>query len=99
MKKLIVKDKKLRFELKKQEKQYFILKTIYQNSNFFTLIRWNAFFQLKALSETSSKVSTQFRCLYTINRQRFHAFIPFSRYVFLKLVRAGKVSGFRKSSW
>ena len=37
MKKLIVKDKKLRLELKNQEKHYFILKSIFQNSNFLNL--------------------------------------------------------------
>ena len=99
MKKLIIKDKKGRLELKKQEKYYFILRSIFQNSNFFMLIRWNAYLCLKALGETSSKVSTSFRCVYTINRKRFNRLAPFSRYVFLKLIQSGKVSGFKKSSW
>lgn len=99
MKKLIIKDKKLRVRLKKQEKQYFILKTIFQNSNLFTLIRWNAYLRLKNLCETSSKVSTSPRCVYTINRKRFNSLAPFSRYLVLKLIRTGKVHGVRKSSW
>lgn len=99
MKKLIIKDKKGRLELKKQEKYYFILKSIFQNSNFFMLIRWNAYLRLKALGEVNSKVSTSFRCVYTINRKRFNSLAPFSRYVFLKLIQSGKVSGFKKSSW
>ena len=99
MKKLIVKDKKFLLELKKQEKHYFILKSIFQNSNFFMLIRWNAYLRLKALGETSSKISTSFRCVYTINRKRFNSLTPFSRYVFLKLIQSGKISGFKKSSW
>lgn len=99
MKKLIVKDKKLRLKLKTQEKQFFILKTILQNSNLFTLIRWNAYLQLKTLGESNSEVSVSSRCLYTINRKRFNTLTPFSRYVFLKLIRSGKISGIRKSSW
>ena len=99
MKKLIVDDKKLRLKLKSQEKQYFIFKSIFQNSNFFTLIRWNAYLRLKAMSEASSKISTSFRCVYTINRKRFNSLAPFSRYIFLKLIQSGKVSGFRKSTW
>lgn len=99
MKKLTVKDKKLVGKLKTQEQKHFVLKAIYHNSNFFTLIRWNAYLRLKSLGEKSSKVSIQFRCLYTVNRERFHVLVPFSRHVFLKLVRSGKVSGFRKSSW
>ena len=99
MKKLIIKDKKLRLELKKQEKQYFILKAIFQNSNFFNLVRWNAYIQLKSLGKINSKVSIVPRCVHTINKKRFNSFAPFSRYVLLKLIRSGKLSGVRKASW
>ena len=99
MKKLITKDKKLRLKLKAQEKQFFILKTILQNSNLFMLIRWNAFFRLKTLGEISSEVSLSSRCLYTINRKRFNTLAPFSRYVLLKFIRSGRISGVRKSNW
>jgi len=99
MKKLITKDKKLRLQLKKQEKQYFALKTIFQNSNLFMLIRWNAYLKLKTFGEKCSEVSILSRCIYTINRKRFNGLTPFSRYVFLKLVRSGKLAGLRKSSW
>ena len=99
MKKLIIKAKKFHLEIKKQEKYYFVLKSIFQNLNFFMLIRWNAYLRLKALGETSSKVSVSFRCIYTINRKRFNSLAPFSRYVFLKLIQSGKVSGLKKSSW
>ena len=99
MKKLIIKDKNLRLQLKKQEKQYFVLKAIFQNSNLFTLIRWNAYLQLKDLCDTGSKTSMSPRCVYTINKKRFRALAPFSRYIFLKLIKSGKVHGFRKSNW
>ena len=99
MKKLIIKDKKLRLRLKTQEKQYFVLKAIFQNSNLFTLVRWNAYLRLKDLCETSSKVSISPRCIYTINKKRFSNLAPFSRYIFLRLIKSGKVHGFRKSNW
>jgi ribosomal protein S14 len=99
MKKLITKDKELRLKVKKQEKQYFVLKSIFQNSNLFMLIRWNAYLHLKSLGETDSKVSISARCVYTVNRKRFNRSAPFSRHVFLKLIQSGKLSGFRKSSW
>ena len=99
MKKLIIKDKKLRLHLKKQEKYHFALKTIFQNSNLFMLIRWNAYLKLKTISEKGSEVSVLSRCIYTINRKRFNTLTPFSRHVFLKLIRSGKLTGLRKSSW
>lgn len=99
MKKLIAKDKKLRVKLNVQEKQHFILKTIFQNSNLFALIRWNAYVKLKESGEIGSKVSILSRCVYTINRKRFVSLAPFSRYVLLKLIRSGELSGIRKSSW
>lgn len=99
MKKLIIKDKKLRLKLQTKEKQHFVLKTIFQNSNLFVLIRWNAYLRLKVLGEVDSKVSTSSRCVYTINRKRFNTLTPFSRHMFLKLIRSGQLSGIRKSSW
>lgn len=98
MKKLIIKDKQLRLNLKIQEKQYFVLKTIRQNSNLFNLVRWNVYFYLKLLSVTNSIVSTSPRCVYTINRKRFNKIAPFSRYVLLKLIRKGRFPGVKKFS-
>lgn len=99
MKKLIAKDREIRLKLVLQEKQIFILKTIFQNLNLFTLVRWNAYIRLKKFSKISPKLSISSRCLYTINRKRFNTLAPFSRHVLLKLIRAGKISGLRKSHW
>jgi hypothetical protein len=98
MKKLIIKDKKLRLNLKIQGKQYFVLKTIHQNSNLFNLVRWNAYSCLKLLCVTNSIVSISFRCVYTINRKRFNNIAPFSRHVLLKLIRKGRLPGIKKFS-
>lgn len=99
MKKLLEKDKKLRKHVHLLDQQHFVLKSIIKNFNIFALIRWNAFLKLKVLSEKNSKISTINRCLATINRKRFNKLTGFSRHVFLKLVRSGKISGIRKSSW
>jgi ribosomal protein S14 len=99
MKKLVEKDKKLRIRIKTIEKQHFILRSIVQNLNFFVLVRWNAFLKLKTLTTKNSRSSISNRCLYSTNKKRFHKLTTFSRYIFLKLIRSGKITGMQKSSW
>ena len=99
MKKVVRKDKKLRAHVEKLNKDYFVLKSIFQNFNFFTLIRWNAFSKLAALSTKNSKVAASNRCVYTKNKKRLNKFTKFSRHIFLKQIRDGKINGMRKSSW
>lgn len=99
MKKLLEKDKKLRSRIKQSEKKNFIFKSIFKNFNFFVLIRWNAFLKLKTLSKNSSFVSLSPRCLASVNKKRFNKLTPFSRHIFLKLIRSGQISSVQKSSW
>jgi len=99
MKSLLEKDKKLRISIKQVEKKIFILKSIFKNFNFFILIRWNAFLKLKTLSKKSSSVALSPRCLFSVNKKRFNKLTPFSRHVFLKLIRSGQISSIQKSSW
>lgn len=99
MKKLIVKDKNLRIKLTEKEKQHFILKSIFKNLNFFTLIRWNAFLKLHDLSKNETKHSLTNRCLYSVNKKRLNKLTNFSRHVFLKFVRSGQITGLKKSTW
>ena len=99
MKKLWVKDKKLRLNIKTVEKQQFILKSIFKNFNFFNLLRWKAFLKFKTLSKANSQISVTNRCVYTINKKRLNSSTSFSRHVFLKLIRSGKITGMKKSSW
>jgi ribosomal protein S14 len=99
MKKLLEKDKKRRLQIKTVEKQHFILKAIVRNLNFFILIRWNAFLKLRILTSKNSKISISNRCLYSVNKKRFNKLTTFSRYIFLKLIRSGKISGMQKASW
>ena len=99
MRKLLLKDKKLRTKIKNTEKKIFILKSIFKNINLFLLTRWKAFMILNKISKVNSKVRTTNRCLYTINKKRFNKLAPFSRHELLKLIRFGKISGIKKSSW
>jgi ribosomal protein S14 len=99
MRKLLEKDKNRRTQIKRIEKQHFVLKAIVKNLNFFVLIRWNAFLKLKTLNSQNSKISLTNRCLYSTNKKRFNKLTTFSRYIFLKLIRSGKISGMQKSSW
>ena len=97
MKKLIEKDKKIRLNIKFIEKKHFILKFIFNNLNFFILIRWFAL--LKLLSKNSSKASIVNRCLIGINKKRFSKLTVFSRHIFIKLLKTASITGMRKSSW
>jgi ribosomal protein S14 len=99
MKKLKEKDKKIRINFNNIEKQHFILKSIFNNLNFFVLVRWNAFLKLKHLTKGSSKISTTYRCLNSSNKKRFNKLTTFSRNTFLKLIRSGHISGMQKSTW
>ena len=99
MKKLLEKDKKLRHGVKFTENQHFVLKSIFKNFNFFTLVRWNAFLKLKFLTKNNSKISITNRCLQGINRKRFNKLTTFSRHMLLKLIRSNLITGMRKASW
>jgi len=99
MKKLIVKDKKLRLKIKNSEKEQFILKSIFKNFNLFKLLRWKAFLKVKPFAKNHPKVSISNRCLYTINRKRLNFSTSFSRHVFLKLIQEGFLINIKKSSW
>lgn len=99
MKKLFAKDKKNRKSVKNNEMQRFVLKQISTNSNFLRTIQWNASHKLSSLAKQSSKTVLSNRCIKTINKKTFHNFSNFSRTVFLKLAKLGKISYLKKSSW
>jgi ribosomal protein S14 len=99
MKKLLEKDKLLRFKNVASENRKMVLKSIFKNLNFFTLIRWNAFIKLQNLSSKSNKYAVVNRCVYSVNKKRFNKLTNFSRHIFLKLIRTGQIHGMKKSSW
>jgi len=99
MKKLIEKDKKIRFNIKNIEKKHFILKFIFNNFNFFILIRWFSLLKLKLLAKNSSKTFIVNRCLLSVNKKRFSKLTVFSRHIFIKLLKTASIAGMQKSSW
>jgi ribosomal protein S14 len=98
MKKLLEKDKKRRKRVVLKEQEHFVLKSIIKNLNFFSLIRWNAHLKLN-ITQNSSKTALTPRCLRTVNKKRFNKLTGFSRHIFLKEIRFGRISGIKKSSW
>jgi ribosomal protein S14 len=98
MQKLLGKDKKRRRVIKLVENKRFILKSIFKNFNYFTLVRWNAFVKLKCLINKNSQISLTNRCLEGVNRKRLNKLTTFSRHIFLKLIRSGLIIGMRKAS-
>ena len=99
MKKLITRDNKLRKQILQLEIKQLVLKSIFKNFNFFTLIRWNAFIKLNNLSKNANKIACSNRCLFSVNKKRFNKLTNVSRHVYLKLIRSNKITGITKSSW
>ena len=99
MKKIFSKDKRNRNTVKNVELKHFILKQISNDSNFSKIITWNSFNKLTHLSSRNSKTYVSNRCVKTINKKTFNKLSNFSRPVFFKLVKSGRISGMRKSSW
>ena len=99
MKKIFAKDQKNRISLKQQELNRFVLKQISSDSNFSKILKWNALYKLIIMTEKGFKTRISNRCVKTINKKTFNKMSNFSRTVFIKLVKSGQLSGFRKSSW
>ena len=99
MKKLIVKDKKLRKIIKKLDKKQLILKLIKVNHNLPNIIRLNVLNKSTGISHKVSKTRVSNRCVNTINKKKFMKFNNFSRIFFKKLVKNRIISNLYKSSW
>lgn len=99
MKKLIKKDKNIRRIIRKYESTRTILKSITKNTNFANTIRWNAALMLNNLPKDSCKTRAVNRCLLTGRNAKLNKSYRFSRLAFLRLVRFGNISGFRKATW
>ena len=99
MKKLILRDLKIRNHIAKTENKNYVLKCIFKNFNFFIMIRWNAFLRSSLLQKHHSRVAMVNRCLQSINKKRFNKLTTFSRHIFLKLIREGAIPGIQKANW
>ena len=98
MKKLIKKDKKIRNRVKSNEKTKFILKSILLNNNYLKLTRWNTYHKFNGFTKNNSEVSVVNRCRETVHKKRLNKFSYYSRHVYLRLIRFGKITGIQKST-
>ena len=99
MKRIKIKDKKTRFSVKSLELNRFVIKTIFNNTNFLNMLRWNSLLILKNFSSRSSKTRLSNRCILTVNKKRSNKLTNYSRTVFLKQIRSGNINGIQKSCW
>ena len=97
MNKLIQSDKKKRLKYLKFEKKNFILKNIFKNVNFISLMRFNSFLLLSNFPKNSYRTQIKNRCILTGRRSSFNKKYRFSRLIFLELIRTGFFSGLNKS--
>ena len=99
MKKLNQKEKRNRAKVYKFEDVRIILKSIVKNVKLINLTRWNAILKLTTLPKKSIKTRLVNRCVLTGRKGKFTNSYKFSRLVFLRLLRAGNISGLKKSTW
>jgi ribosomal protein S14 len=99
MLKLYSKDKVRRQIVKKLNKNYFVLKSLIKNKYLLKLIHYKVHLKLKALSVLGSVVMLSNRCVDSASKKRYNKFTLFSRFLYLKLIKNGKVTGFQKSNW
>lgn len=99
MKKLYSKDQNMRMFALSSGKKQFIFKCLLKHKNIFILLKKKMCYQLFFHSKMFSKVKLINKCLFTLNKKTFNKLTLFSRFLYLKLIRLGKISGFTKSSW
>ena len=98
MKKLVYKDISKRKTVSNYLNKKTILKGIYNNSCLSTFIRWKAIDSLVNLPKNASLTRVKSRCIITGKNSKNNKFYRFSRLTFLRLARAGSISGLRKST-
>ena len=95
MKNKIQNDKKKRNLNYRLETKQIILKSFLKNKNLSRTIRWNSELYL---SDIKFKTKLVKRCILTGRKSKFNESFRFSRLMFLRLVRNGFISGFKKSA-
>jgi len=99
MKKFHQKERKNRANAYASEDIRLILKSIVKNMKLVNIARWNAVLKLSSLSKKGAKTRLVNRCILTSRKGRSTNSYRFSRLTFLRLVRAGNISGLKKSTW
>ena len=99
MKKQIKKNINQRYLFNQQEKHRLILKSITQNLNFKTNIRWKMQIKLIKLSKNSSVTRIKNRCILTGRARSVSRFFKLSRIQLRQLASEGLLPGLSKASW
>lgn len=99
MNKLKRKDVYSRKNFKTQELKINILKNIQFHSCLAENIKMKSLNKMFEFSNYKSKTKINNRCVKTISKKNVNKKFKLSRMAFLRLVRFGKFSGFKKSVW
>lgn len=99
MKKQIKKSINQRYLFNTTEKQRLILKSITQNLNFPTHIRWKIQKKFHPLSSNSSVTRIKNRCVITGRPRSVYRFFKLSRIQLRQLASNGSLPGLFKTSW
>ena len=99
MKKQIKKNINQRYLFNQHEKQRLILKSITQNLNFKTNIRWKMQIKFIKLSKNSSVTRIKNRCILTGRARSVSRFFKLSRIQLRQLASEGLLPGLSKASW
>lgn len=99
MKKVYTKNKTMLFFALSLAKKQFVLKALINQQHVFGLLKQKIRNQLIICTKTFSQIKIINKCILTYNKKQFNKFIFFSRFLYLKLIRLGKINGFTKSSW
>ena len=96
MKKILLKSKKKRKQFNFLEHKIIILKSIYYNNNFTSMIRWNNRLFLSKIKLGITKLTK--RCLVSNRKNIYNGHYKISRIVFLNCARRGFINGLIKST-
>lgn len=90
-----------RFNLYNKELDSIIYKNFFKNEFFNLSVRWNALskFQLNCNTKIINKVIYSNQCLISKKKSKFNKYFKFSRLIFLRYARLGKLSNIKKSCW
>lgn len=99
MKYLKQKDKQNRIGFKNFEYKKLIVKTLITNTNLSKVVRWKFSKELIVLPKKFLLSSFNNRCVITGRKKRINKLYSFSRIMFLRLAREGKLNNLKKATW
>lgn len=99
MKKIQRRDKNKRNILKQQELKTKVRKHLKINEKLYAHTRWKIIELINFEKNYNLKISLTNLCIHTLNKKRVNRILNISRWEFLRDVRTGSISGFKKAVW